>query len=641
MATHKTRTDREEPENGDRNERAPGSDARATLQESKKQYLIAARSGSALRAACLQPLSGVQMSGIVRQLPGVEIQRVISPRREFATFSASTAGTEEARDVYVVRMKSERAEALKQTLPPQIIFEEDAYLQLGRWSPTALCPIVETWKLTSALKPTRFPIQVLGAGDRPLRGAAVVLIGEGLPAQGTTDEKGQLMLDAPVVPGGRVRGLFVTAQNGHWNRYIEQPELSDDGMNVVRLQSLQETFPGFPDQYRFAWGARAMGLDKLDARLGGSGVKIAIIDSGVDCSHPLLKHIANGVDLTNKEDARSWREDTLGHGSLCAGTIAARGEGTSGFRGFAPDAEIHVFKLLPGGQCSALIDALDLCIQRKIDIVNLSLGSELPSLAVAQKLEDCAQNGVACIASAGSSGGRVQFPASSPHVLAVAAIGRLGEFPAGTWDAETVQEVDPREGFFSPTFSSSGPEVAVCAPGLAIVSTAPGGEYDAASGTSMAAAHVTGLAALLLAHHPLFAQHLTARGPQRVAALFQGIRSIGAPLALSAGRAGAGLPKLDLIAHQLIARPENGEVATRQAAVAAHAAQAVSPQPLMGTPPLMSAQSLANLAFAARSDAGPLAGLFAPQGISGPSSLGYVVPNPYFYSWFIPSHFQV
>jgi subtilisin family serine protease len=248
---------------------------------------------------------------------------------------------------------------------------------------------------------------------------------------------------------------------------------------------------------------------------------------------------------------------------------------------------------------------------------------------IAQKLEECALNGVACFVAAGSTGGRVEFPATSPHVFAVGAVGRLGEFPTGTWDAETVQELDPREGLFSPSFTCIGPEVAACAPGVGIVSTAPGGEYEPESGTSMAAAHIAGLATLLLAHHPLFTQYVRARGPQRVGTLFQAIRSICTPALFSPGRAGAGMPRLDLVAHQLVARNGRSTLEAQE-----ESAEEARVTPLHTRQPALTAQGLTNLAFAARTG-GPAIGAIAPQLVPGLGPLAFVVPSQFFYPWLI------
>lgn len=131
--------------------------------------------------------------------------------------------------------------------------------------------------------------------------------------------------------------------------------------------------------------------------------------------------------------------------------------------------------------------------------------------------------------------------------MAVAAIGKLREFPA---DSSHVLNVVPQligtEDLFAARFSGSGPQIAVGAPGIAIVSTVPGGGYVAADGTPAAAAHVTAFAALVLAHHPLFQQEglFAVRTEQRVQALLDLIQASAVPHFLDPQYSGAGVPDL-------------------------------------------------------------------------------------------------
>lgn len=437
-----------------------------------------------------------------------------------------------------------------------LIVEEDAALDFCGPAPAVMePPQAVTWKATNRMKPRTIKFRVLGSHDKPLPNAAVTLSGEGFPVHGKTNDKGEVSLDLYAWPGGRPSSLLVTAESDHWNKFLPDPELSDSSVNVIRLHSLEETIQDFPEQYHYGWGARIMGLDRLDRRLTGRGVKIALIDSGVDSTHPLLKHIQKGVDLTNDLDTATWAEDLVGHGTHCAGTIGALHEKGLSLRGFAPEAEIHVLKVFPGGRFSTLLEALDLCIQREIDVVNISLGNKRRSLAVEQKLEECVLNGVACIVSAGNSGGAVQYPAVSRWTLAVSAIGKVNEVPLKTWERNAIlpSQVAP-DGIFSPSFGCVGPDIAVCAPGVGVISTVPGGGFEPQSGSSVAAPHVTGMAALLLAHHPWFAS-LGVRNHQRVAALFEMIQSMCVPYPFAPGRSGAGLPRLDLLQQVIAAMP--------------------------------------------------------------------------------------
>jgi subtilisin family serine protease len=166
---------------------------------------------------------------------------------------------------------------------------------------------------------------------------------------------------------------------------------------------------------------------------------------------------------------------------------------------------------------------------------------------------------VACIVAAGNSGGPVQYPGSSPNVFTVSALGKLGEFPPQSWEAQQLsQALLSPEGFFSPAFTCFGPQVKACAPGVAVISTVPNNTFEPQSGTSMAAPHVTGMAALVLAHTPSLRS--IPRGAVRVQQLFEVLRSASSPLNLGPGRTGFGLPTL----HPLIPVMK---AAARQAAV--------------------------------------------------------------------------
>jgi subtilisin len=552
-----------------------------TLDQGKRQFIIAPRHGNQALSAGLRPLSAGAVRAVLGQLPGLDIVRVLRPRRMSAGRSLIP---DEATEAYVVRVDPDRAELIKQMTPPQLIVEEDAALDYG--TPAGLpCPAparLASWNSMGAVETRQIRFRVIGEGDRPLAHVGVSLSGEGFPQEGRTDKRGEVALPLIGLPGKRARFLFVTAPSNYWDQYLTEPELSDAEVNVVRLRAIEETIAGFPDHFRYGWGQIHMGLDRVPETLTGRGVKIAIVDSGVDTSHPLLQHIRLGLDLTNNADPRTWTQDVIGHGSHCAGIIAARNGSGKMLRGFVPEAEIHVLKVFPGGQFSSLIEALDYCLEFEIDIVNLSLGSPLWSFAIEQKLEEAALHGIACIVAAGNSGGPVQYPASSPYTLAIAAIGRLNEYPDATWDARTVlPNLVATDGIFSPSFTSFGPEIAVCAPGVAIVSTVPGG-FEPQTGTSVAAPHVTGLAALLLAHHPAFQDPLQPRNQQRVGALFSMIRWLSVPYGFGELRVGAGLPRLHGLEHLLRAKSERTTVSTGNGQTASPTA--VAPSVLSGVP---------------------------------------------------------
>jgi subtilisin len=563
--------------------------ATRNVDQGKRQFIIAARRGSQAFGGGLRPMSAAAVRSVIGQLPGVEVVRVLRPRHGPSALSLTA---DEATEAYVVQIDPDRVEPIRQMTYPQLVVEEDALLEYGtpagltRPTPTRLA----SWNSAGGVETRQIRFRVVSDGDRPLAGVGVSLAGEGFPQEGRTDKRGELTLQLVTLPGRRARTLFVSAPSQFWDQYLAEPELSDTEVNVVRLRAIEETVAGFPGRFRYGWGQIQMGLDRIPETLTCKGVRIAIVDSGADTSHPLLRHIKLGLDLTDKADLQTWTQDVVGHGSHCAGIIAARDESGQMLRGFAPEAEIHVLKVFPGGRFSSLLEALDYCLEFDIDVVNLSLGSPQRSQAVDQKLEEAALHGIACIVAAGNSGGSVQYPASSPYTLAVGALGRLNEYPDRTWDATTpLPGLVAPDGIFAPSFSSVGPEVAMCAPGVAIVSTVPGG-FEPQSGTSMAAPHVTGLAALLLAHHPAFQGPLRARTQQRVAALFTMIRSLCVPYAFGPLRTGAGMPRLHGLEQFLRPSPQpptNGQAAaaTPRAQASAGSGTYVGQIPMMPTPP--------------------------------------------------------
>jgi subtilisin family serine protease len=575
----------------------------------KIQCLIAPRRGKIARAVGVRPMSAGAMTSVIDSLinePGFELVREIKPRHKLKTLSFDG----EATGVYVTRMGLDTYFKIRdqaQRARPDLLIEVDMPLQYG-WgffNPALMQQLVaeqlrverlrRTSQLASQSSAIDVRLRVVGENGEPVPRAHVLLDGFGLPVEGDTDANGDVVLKVlSTSMSTAAQSLFVDPPKDYWTHYVRSPSFNPQTINVVRLQSFARTLRDFPKGYRYGWGQRYMGLDQLPAQYGGKGVKIAIIDSGADTRHPLLAHLQNGLDFTDGAGANAWSSDAIGHGSHCAGIIAARPSGELGLRGFAPDAEVHVFKVFPGGQYSSLLEALEACIERQIDVINMSLGSSEPSEAVEQKLEEAVEHGIACIVAAGNSGGPVQFPASSGHSLAVAAVGALGEFPATTWENQTVPTLPgmvARDQIFSPSFSCFGPQIAVSAPGVAIISTVPNGGFDAQSGTSMAAPHVTGLAALVLAHHPVFQSTLKERNAQRVAGLYRLIRDMcPAPNStayqqdLTPDRAGAGIPTLHRFAAALRAgTQEEGAFTAASSGVAPQGVAAPTP---IGVPPM-------------------------------------------------------
>ncbi len=480
----------------------------------------------------------VDFDGVLDQLaddPDVHVERVIEP-----TGLALLAATPvELQRVVVARMPEAKAGELN-AQHPQLLVEPDALLHpvpapapvlADLRDPTTFAPfgLAMTWDLL-----------VTGPDGTPVPDAAVFLYGSGVPVQGRTGADGSVALSLTGETDETLRALYVNPQSTYWSLWLDEPPLRSGQPNTVQLTPLAATLPGFPDTEHVGWGQTTMRLDQLDPSLTGRGIRIAVIDSGAAIGHRDLTAIKEGRDFTVVPSSESgWTDDVIAHGSHCSGVIAASRD-AAGIRGFAPDADVRELRVFPGGRFSSLIDALSYCIENDVDVVNMSLGSSATAEAMLRKLEQARQAGVACIVAAGNSGGPVQFPGTSPEVLTVAAVGKLGEYPADSFHARQVQgAVD--NGYFSAAFTCHGPEVDVCAPGVAVVSTVPADGFAAWDGTSMAAPHVTGLAALVLAHNPEFAG--ARRDAARVDRLFATLRASCTPLALGdSGRTGAGVP---------------------------------------------------------------------------------------------------
>jgi len=510
----------------------------------KKQYVIAPRQApEGLHALGFQPLQFDALEQALRNSSDIEVVDKVGPKSVLGALANGMGG---GQGVLVARMTEQKAAALHQQGQGRLLVERDQPLNLMEAALRQPAMVTGVAPSDGAGPVLNAVISVVGKDGAPQANAEVSLFGSMLPASGVTDANGQVTLSLFGETRETVRGLYVKPKADYWSFYQRDPDISSDEANVVALRALSDwpSLNGFPRQRCYGWGQKAMRLDQLPGSYRGQGVKIAIIDSGAATTHDNLHGIRAGFDVINKQtNPNGWDQDTLGHGSHCAGVIAAA-DIASGIRGFAPDAEVHACKLFPGGQVSQLIDALEYCIDKQIDVVNLSLGSAEVSEALEQQIIRAKRAGIACVVAAGNSGGPVQYPASSPNVLAVAAIGKLDEFPTDSYHAQTLDSNVDAYGYFTAKFSCFGPQVAVCAPGVAITSCVPPNNFAAWDGTSMATPHVTGLAALCLAHHPDFQtpQYKT-RGPERVERLFQIIRASARRVSLGdQSRTGFGLP---------------------------------------------------------------------------------------------------
>ena len=327
--------------------------------------------------------------------------------------------------------------------------------------------------------------------NRMTRRRALTLVGAGL-ATGTAGlASGQLSDSVRVNVGyesnSALRAARSVAATVHY-------EFAFDVVTVTLPQSLAEELAGRDDvryveadaEYETtgAWGVERVGApDAHAAEETGAGAEIAVVDTGIDRLHPDLRpNLGDGVTFLSGVPIETGTEDGAddnGHGTHCAGTAAATLD--SSVTGVAPEATVHAVKSLNAagvGLTSDIAAGIEWAAERDHDVINLSLGGGETD-ALREACEFALDSGSLPIAAAGNSGpctDCVDAPASYEATLAVSATTRSDALAS---------------------FSSTGPEVDIAAPGNDIESTHLAGSYSSLSGTSMAAPHVAGAAALL------------------------------------------------------------------------------------------------------------------------------------------------
>jgi major intracellular serine protease len=250
------------------------------------------------------------------------------------------------------------------------------------------------------------------------------------------------------------------------------------------------------------WGLAAYRVPDHWKSTRGLGVRVAVLDTGIDANHPDL---ATAVE-TARDFTRSPRGfvDSQGHGTHVAGTIAAR-QNDVGVVGVAPQCRLLVAKVLGddgSGTSHQVAAGVDWAVACGADILSMSLGSPDASPNIAAAIDRAVAAGRFVICAAGNDGrdDAVNYPARWESTIAVGAVDRQGSVAR---------------------FSSRGPQVDVCAPGADVLSTFPAGRYARLSGTSMATPFVTGVVALMLAKHR---QHGGATPVRNVADLREHLR---------------------------------------------------------------------------------------------------------------------
>ncbi|NYI04011.1 S8 family serine peptidase [Allostreptomyces psammosilenae] len=268
------------------------------------------------------------------------------------------------------------------------------------------------------------------------------------------------------------------------------------------------------------WPLATLNAEEAWRHSTGEGVTVAVLDTGVDATHPdLAGRVLQGADMVGSGAApgdAEWAQ----HGTAMAALIAGQGVGNGvepGVRGIAPDADILPVRVIledddparaqasadssAAGQDPPLVRGIRWAVDHGADVINLSLGDDTdaahPDAAEDAAVRYALERGVVVVASAGNSGDAdddgsdpASYPAVYPGVIAVSAVGPDGE---------------------RADFSTRHWYTTVAAPGDDVVVADPDRDYYEGWGTSAAAAYVSGVVALMLAEQPELSPHQVAR----------------------------------------------------------------------------------------------------------------------------------
>ncbi len=280
------------------------------------------------------------------------------------------------------------------------------------------------------------------------------------------------------------------------NENVDLVQLQEQLAEVKEIASSQPNFiyqtfltPNDP-QYSSLWGMQNINAPQAwDTSTGSNSIVVAVIDTGMDISHPDLTGIS--VNPYSAITGSSNVSDGVGHGTHVSGTVGAIGNNSVGVVGVNWNVRIMPVQVCSPGGCAltAIVNGIYRAANNGARVINMSLGTRAPGVDTCSSAQDtykaiayAISKGVTVVVAAGndSRDASLSSPASCPGVITVGA---------------------STQSDGSSSFTNFGSVVDIAAPGVGILSTFPGG-YKSENGTSMASPHVAGAAALLLSVNP-------------------------------------------------------------------------------------------------------------------------------------------
>lgn len=230
------------------------------------------------------------------------------------------------------------------------------------------------------------------------------------------------------------------------------------------------------------WEITKLEIDKQWNKSDGDSVTVGVIDTGCDRNHPDIEaNIIDGFNFLN--NSKNFFDDN-GHGSHVCGTICAVNN-SKGMVGVAPKTKIHVLKVMNDkgqGDAHAITKAIYYCIDHKVDIITMSLGSKYIIKGIQKAIQKAKDANILIFCAAGNSGPNedIMYPANDKNTISIGAIN------------ERLERTN---------FTCSGESLDFLAPGENIMSILPNNRYGLMSGTSMSNPFAVGCASLYLSYY--------------------------------------------------------------------------------------------------------------------------------------------